>query len=119
VDTVYLKRLRIDTIIGIHPWERRVRQTLLLDLELGVDCAVAAASESVADTVDYTAVAACATDYVIAGEFRLLETLAQGLAAELMERFDLPRLRLRVAKPGAVVSADEVGVVIERGQRPT
>ncbi len=116
MDTVYIRELRIDAIIGIHPWERRIRQTLLVDLEMAVDSARVAATDRVEDTVDYSAVADFVTEFVVAGEFRLLETLADRLAAELQARFELPWLRLRVGKPGAVPAATDVGVVVEREQ---
>lgn len=116
VDSVYISELRIDAIIGIHPWERRIRQTLLVDLEMAVDSARVAETDTVDDTVDYAAVSGFITDFVIAGEFRLLETLADRLARALQDRFGLPWLRLRVGKPGAVPAARDVGVLIERGQ---
>lgn len=114
MDSVFIRGLRVDAIIGIHPWERRIRQTLVFDLELAVDVARAAGSDSVEDTVDYAAVAEFVTDFTIAGEFRLLETLAEKLATELQARFGVVRLRLRVAKPGAVPATRDVGVAIER-----
>jgi dihydroneopterin aldolase len=116
MDTVFLQQLQVDTIIGIHDWERRVRQTLLIDLELATDAAAAASSESIADTLDYQQVAERVTAFVQVGEFQLLETLAHELAASLQAEFALPWLKLRVAKPGAVAAAKTVGVTVERGQ---
>jgi len=117
MDIVFLEQLRVDTIIGIHDWERRVRQTLLVDLEMATDAGPAAASESIEDALDYQQVAARVTAFIQAGEFQLLETLAHELAAVLQTEFGLPWLKLRIAKPGAVPAAQTVGVVLERGQR--
>jgi len=52
-DRIFLTGLEVECTIGFIDWERRVRQTIVLDLELPCDCARAAASDAVADTVDY------------------------------------------------------------------
>jgi len=118
MDTVYLRGLRIDTVIGIHDWERDTRQVVVLDLELGGDNRRAAASDRIGDALDYEAIAARLGEYVGASEFRLIETLAEEVACLLRREFDIPWLRLSVSKPGAVAAAEDVGVVIERGERP-
>jgi dihydroneopterin aldolase len=115
MDTVFLHQLQVDTIIGIHDWERRVPQTVLVDLEMATDAA-AAASESIADALDYQQVAERVTAFIQIGKFQLLETLAHELAQVLQVEFDLPWLKLRVAKPGAIAAAQSVGVTVERGQ---
>ena len=114
VDTIYIKDLRIDAVIGIFEWERHVRQTLVLDLELGTDCRVAAASDDVTDALDYKAVAKRLIDFVGSSECQLIETLAERTAALLLEEFSVPWLRLRINKEGAVRGARDVGIVIER-----
>jgi dihydroneopterin aldolase len=116
MDIVYIRDLRVDTIIGIYDWERRIRQTLLVDLEMAADVHTAAATGALADALDYQAVADHCTAFIQAGEFELLETLAEGLAAALQQEFGIRWLRVRVGKPGAVAAAGDVGVVIERGQ---
>lgn len=115
MDIVYIKQLRVDTIVGIYAWERRVRQTLLIDLDMATDTSVAAASGRLEDALDYSAIAARITEFVQAGEYQLLESLAEELAAMLREEYALAGLRLRVGKPGAVGAAADVGVIIERG----
>jgi len=116
MDTVFIRELRADTIIGVYPWERRVRQTLVLDLELAADNRRAAASDRIEDALDYAAVSARVLSFIEASEFQLIETVAERVAAIIMAEFGVPWLRLRLAKPGAVPGAREVGVVIERGQ---
>ncbi len=115
MDVVYIKQLRVDTIIGIYPWERSVRQTLVIDLDMATDASVVAASGRLEDALDYSAIAARVTDFIQLGEYQLLETLAEALAAMLREEFAIVGLRLRVGKPGAVGAAADVGVIIERG----
>lgn len=116
-DTVYLHGLRIDAVIGVHTWEQHVRQTLVIDLDMACDTKPAAASDRLQDALDYSAVAQRVKNIVQANRNRLLETLAESLADTLMREFALPWLRLRLAKPGAVPGCDDVGVLIERGER--
>lgn len=117
MDIIYLHDLRIDTVIGVFDWERRVRQTVILDLELAADIRRAAASDDLADTLNYKALAKRLIDFVGRSEFQLVETLAERVAELVMEDFAVPWLRLRVNKQGAVRGARDVGVIIERGQR--
>lgn len=117
MDIIYLHDLRIDAVIGVFDWERRVRQTVILDLEMGADIRRAAASDDLDDTLNYKAVAKRLIEFVGASEFRLVETLAERTAALVLEEFAVPWLRLRVNKQGAVRGARDVGVIIERGTR--
>ena len=117
MDTVYIRALRIDAVIGIYEWERHTRQMLILDLEMGADIARAAATDRIEDTLDYKAVAKRLTRFVEASEFGLVETLAEHCAQIVREEFGVPWVRLTVNKAGAVRGAEAVGVVIERGER--
>ncbi len=114
VDTLFITDLRIETVIGVFEWERHVRQTVVLDIEVGTDCRVAAASDDVADALDYKAIAKRLIDFVGGSEFQLVETLAERCADLLLEEFSVPWLRLRLNKQGAISGARDVGVVIER-----
>jgi dihydroneopterin aldolase len=117
-DLVFIRGLRVDTVIGVYGWERTVRQTLVLDLELAADIAGPAATDDVDRALDYDAVCQRLRRYGAESEWQLVESFAEGAAALLREEFAVPWLRLRLAKPGAVAGADDVGVVIERGARP-
>ena len=117
MDIIYLHDLRIDTVIGVFDWERRIRQTVILDLDLSADIRRAAASDDLADTLNYKAVAKRLIDFVGHSEFQLVETLAERIAELVLDEFAVQWLRLRVNKQGAVRGARDVGVVIERGQR--
>ena len=116
MDIVYIRDLRIDTVIGIYGWEREVRQTISLDLEMATDIARAAASDHIDDTLDYKAVAKRLIGYVEQSEFQLVETLAERCAQIVLAEFAVPWLRLRLSKPGAVRGSQDVGIVIERGK---
>jgi dihydroneopterin aldolase len=114
VDSVFLRGLAIETTIGFFEWERHVKQTVVLDLEIPVDCARAAASDDVVDTVDYKAIAKRCIAFVEAAQFHLVETLAHKLATTLLDEFDIAWIRLSVNKPGAIRGSRDVGVKIER-----
>lgn len=113
-DRIFLRGLTAECIIGFIDWERLVKQTVVVDIELPVDCAQAAASDEVADTVDYKRVAKRVVSYIEASEFKLVETLAHRLAVLLLEEFGLQWVRLSLNKPGAIRNSRDVGVMIER-----
>jgi dihydroneopterin aldolase len=118
VDIVFIDGLEVDTVIGVYDWERGIRQCLTLDLQLGWDIRPAAASDDLGAALDYAAVSARIQAFAAAGEYLLVETFAERLAALLMSEFGIRWLRLRLTKPGAVPAArGGVGVEIERGCR--
>ena len=113
-DRIFLRGLTAECIIGFIDWERRVKQTVVVDLELPVDCRLASVTDDVADTVDYKRVAKRVLAYIEASEFKLVETLAHRLALLLLEEFALEWVRISLNKPGAIRNSRDVGVVIER-----
>jgi dihydroneopterin aldolase len=117
MDIVFLRDLRIDTVIGIYGWERRTRQTLIFDLEMSADVARAAASDDIADTLNYKSVAKRLIEFVGQSEFQLVETLAERCAEIIREEYGVRWVRLTLNKKGAVRGASDVGVIIERGER--
>ena len=118
MDIVFIKDLRIDTVIGIYDWERRVRQTLSFDIEMAFDNTVPAASDNIADTLNYKDVSKRLIAYVSESSFGLVETLAERCTVIIREEFGVAWVRLKLSKPGAVRGAKAVGVCIERGKRP-
>jgi dihydroneopterin aldolase len=114
MDIVFIRDLRIDTVIGIYDWERQIRQTVVLDLEMGTDVRRAAATDNIDDALNYKAVAKRVIAFVEASEFQLVETLAERVAEIVLGEFGVPWLRLQVNKPGALRGARDVGVLIER-----
>jgi len=117
MDIVYLRDLRIDTIIGIYGWERRTRQTIILDLEMSADIARAAATDHIDDTLNYKAVAKRLVEFVGSSEFQLVETLAERCTEIIRKEFGVRWVRLVLNKKGAVRGATDVGVIIERGEK--
>mgnify|MGYP001814360938 FL=1 len=118
MDKIFLDELKIDTIIGIWDWERKIRQTVVIDLEMSADIARAAASDDVVDTLNYKAVAKRLQAFVGDSSFQLVETLAENIARIIRDEFDVAWVRVKVHKPGAIRGSKDVGVEIERGDRP-
>lgn len=114
MDHVFIEGLEIEALIGIYDWERRIRQPLVLDLEMAFDNRVPAASDDIADTLNYKAVSKRLIEYVSASDFGLVETLAERCAAIVLEEFKVDSVRLKLSKPGAVRGARAVGVSIQR-----
>lgn len=117
MDIIFLSDLRVETVIGIYDWERRVRQVVSIDLEMATDIAKAASSDHIDDTLNYKAVAKRIIAFVEESQFQLVETLAERIAQIVREEFSVPWVRLRISKPGAVRGSKNVGVLIERGAR--
>ena len=116
MDRVFIENLTIETVIGIFDWEREIRQTVSLDLEMDYDISKAAASDSIEDTLDYKAVAKRLIRFVEKSEFNLVEALAEHCAQIVLNEFPVSRLKLKLSKPGAVRGSSAVGVIIERSR---
>lgn len=117
MDIVYIRELKIETVIGIFDWERKIRQTVSLDVEMATDIAKAATSDSIEDTLDYKAVAKRLIAFIEASEFQLVETLAEKVCEIILSEFSVPWVKLQLSKPGAVRGSRDVGIIIERGER--
>ena len=117
MDKIFLTELKVDTIIGIWDWERKIRQTVIIDLEMSADIAKAAATDSVEDTLNYKSVAKRIQSFVSESSFQLVETLAERIAGIVRDEFDVQWVKVRVNKPGAIRGSKDVGILIERGSR--
>jgi 7,8-dihydroneopterin aldolase/epimerase/oxygenase len=115
-DLIFLRDLRVETVIGIWEWERRIRQVVSIDLEMGADIGRAAGTDRIEDTLNYKAVAKRVQEFVGESSFQLVETLAEKIAALVLEEFDMPWIRVSVNKPGAIRGARDVGVSIRRSR---
>ena len=115
MDTIFVRDLRLDAVIGVFGWERQVHQRISIDLEMGTNIATAAASDSLDDTLDYKAISNRIRALVAELQPQLVETLIERIAQTIMQEFNVPWLRITIAKPGAVRGSAAVGVTIERG----
>jgi dihydroneopterin aldolase len=117
VDRIFLRDLRTEAIIGIFDWERKVKQTLSLDLEMPADIRRAARTDRIEDTLNYKAVAKRVLAFVEASEYQLVETLAEQVARTCLREFDLDWIKVTLNKPGAIRGSRDVGVMIERTRK--
>ncbi|MEK6807107.1 MAG: dihydroneopterin aldolase [Pseudomonadota bacterium] len=114
MDTVFIRKLKVEGVIGVHAWERKRLRTLLLDIELDTDIRKAAKADDLKHALDYHRVAEVAAALVRDSQFQLIESLAEALAAKLLGEFAASTVRISVHKPGAVAHTETVGVKIER-----
>jgi len=114
VDKLFIRDLKVDTIIGFWEWERRVKQTVSIDLEVATDARVAADLDSIDSALNYEKLANRIAETVGAAEFKLVETLAESVARIAVQEFGADWVKVSLAKPGAIPAARDVGVVIER-----
>lgn len=117
MDIIFLRGLKIETIIGIYEWERKIRQTILLDLDLATDIRQAAATDTIEYTLDYKTLSKRVTQFVETSNYLLVETLAENIAAVILSEFQTPWVRVTLNKKGAISGASDVGIIIERGRQ--
>ena len=96
MNIVYIKGLQAQSVIGVYAWEREIRQTLVLDLEMASDTARAAASDQIADALDYAAISSQVISLVEGSEYQLIESLAEEVAQMVLKDFGVSWLRLRL-----------------------
>ena len=115
MDIIFIESLRVETQIGIYPREKASRQTVEMDLRIGVSTASAGASDNIRDTIDYAVVVDRLRADLATLHFNLLEALAEHVATLLLEEFGAHWVQVRIAKLGMMRGVSRVGIVIERG----
>ena len=118
MDIVFIRDLQVETVIGIYDWERKIKQTISIDIDMATDINKAANSDNIDDTLSYKTVAKRLIAFIEESEYELVESLAEKICAIVREEFNVPWVRLTLNKPGAVSGSRSVGVIIERGQKP-
>jgi len=116
MDTIFIRALKAEAIIGIFDWERQVKQTVLLDIELNADIRKAALTDSIEDTLNYKRVAKRVVAFVEASAFHLVETLSEHVAMLILAEFEIRTVRIELSKPGAVRGSKDVGIIISRNR---
>src|ERR1700721_3737341 len=114
MDKIFIHALKTEGIIGIFDWERQVKQTVIVDIQISADIRKAALSDSIDDTLNYKRVAKRVLAFVEESKFHLVETLAEHIAMLILEDFGIAGGRISLSKPGAIRSSRDVGVVLER-----
>ena len=117
MDIVFIESLKIPATIGVWDWERRIKQNLIVDLELGTGIRKAAETDELDDAVSYKDVSARVVEYVSSSDHRLIETVAQRISEIILSEFPISWCRVKVSKPRAVEMGRNVGVIIERGEK--
>ncbi len=116
MDKIFLRELKVPAVIGIWEWERRIEQTVSLDLEIAADVRAAAADDSIEAAVNYKDIAKRVIAFTSESRFQLVETLAEAVARIIVTEYGVEWVRIAVAKPGAIEGSREVGVMIERSR---
>lgn len=119
MDTIFIHGLHCKCIIGVWAWEKKVQQTLVLDIDLATDISKAASSDDLQDTLDYKKISDRVIAFAQDNQFELIETLIARLADLILTEFDVPWVRIRLDKGGVVKNVKQVGVQIERGTKPS
>lgn len=117
MDIIFLGGLEVETVIGIYDWERTIKQKIILDLEMAHDIKQAAATDDIRYALDYKTVSDRIVSLVENSEYFLVETLIEKIAECLLQEFHIPWVKIRLNKKGAITRAQDVGIIIERGQR--
>ena len=117
MDIIFLGGLEVETVIGIYDWERKIKQKIILDLEMAHDIQQAAATDDIAYALDYKSVSDRVVEVVENSEYFLVETLIEKIAETLLQEFHIPWVKIRLNKKGAISRAQDVGIIIERGQK--
>ena len=112
MDTLNITALTVKAHIGIHAWEQRIRQTLLLDIHIELD--VSQCQNRLENTIDYDRLCQDVTAYVESHTFTLIETVAENVASRIKETFHVKKISVSVGKPHAIKNAGNVFVTIER-----
>jgi 7,8-dihydroneopterin aldolase/epimerase/oxygenase len=118
MDIVYVRGLEVKTVIGVYDWEREIKQPVTVDLDMACDTSKAAETDEHQYVLDYKIVCVRVTEFIEKSDLKLLEAMAEEIAALIRKEFHVPWIRVRVGKPAAITGAKEVGVLIERGTRP-
>jgi 7,8-dihydroneopterin aldolase/epimerase/oxygenase len=116
MDKIFIRALKAEAIIGIYDWERQVKQTVVLDIEISADVRKSALSDSIDDTLNYKRVAKSVLAFIEASRCRLVETLSEQIAMLILAEFEVAAVRIELSKPGAVRSSKDVGVILERNR---
>ncbi|ABL02666.1 dihydroneopterin aldolase [Candidatus Ruthia magnifica str. Cm (Calyptogena magnifica)] len=114
MDIVFIQGLKIDTVIGIYDWERKIRQDIVLDIEMSANVKAASKTDHIDQALNYKAVSKYLIDFVQNSEFQLVETLAEKITQIVLKEFEVTWVKLTLNKGEVLTGAHGVGVIIER-----
>ena len=119
MDIIFLHDFKAKTLIGIYPWERKVPQTIQLDLEIALPTSRACQTDNIEDALDYALIIERINEILANKQFSLLETLAKHIAQTILIEFHSPWIKVSVAKLGIIRGVKKLGVCIERSSVKT
>ncbi len=119
MDIVFINQLKLDTIIGIHDWEREKKQAVILDIEIGWSIQSAVHSDQIKDCIDYFQVCERIKRLAAEHHYHLVESFAEQVSHIILNEFKAPWVRVKLSKPDAIAEAKGVGIIIERAQNNT
>jgi dihydroneopterin aldolase len=114
MDIIFVHELKVDTLIGIYPWERNVAQAIQFDLEIALPTSRACQTDNFEDALDYALVVRRINEILSQEHFSLLEALAEHIAQIILSEFKSPWVKVSVAKLGTIRGVKKLGVCIER-----
>jgi len=114
MDSIFIEKLRVDTIIGVYPNERVTKQPLIIDINISYDTAQAMASDNLKYALDYHQVCKDVHVFVSESSYHLIETLAECIAQNILKIDGVLEVKIRLSKPNALDLAENVGICIHR-----
>ena len=117
MDRIFLSEMKIETTVGIWEWEKRIKQQVIIDIEMSADIKKAAATDQIEDTLNYKAVAKSVRKLVEESSFQLVETMAEKISELVIGEHNVSWVRVKVNKHGAIRGSKGVGIIIERDDK--
>ena len=117
MDRIFIHNIEVKTTIGVWEWERKIKQTVLIDLEIGTDIHRASNTDDIEDTLNYKTVVKHIEKFVAGSSFQLVETMAEKISEIILTEYKVPWVEVKVNKPGAISIAQDVGVIIRRDRK--
>lgn len=114
MDKIFINQLELETVIGIHDWERKNKQPIILDIEIGCSIKQAAKSDQIKDCIDYFTVCERMKELALSHNFQLVETFVEEVSRIILQEFTAQWVSVKLSKPEAINEASGVGVIIER-----
>ncbi|SNR62888.1 dihydroneopterin aldolase [Methylobacillus rhizosphaerae] len=117
MDIIFLSEVKVQTHLGVPDWERLTAQTIVLDIEIAMPDSGSCQTDDITDTIDYGVVVARIRETLAERSFKLVEALAEHICQLILQEFNSPWVKIKVAKPGILPGLKALGVVIERGRK--
>lgn len=114
MDIIFLNEIKAEARLGVPEWERMLPQTVLLDIEIAMPHSRSCETDAIEDTIDYGRIVVQVRESLAQHTFHLVEALGEHVCQLILNNFDTPRVKVKVAKPGILPGVKQLGVIIER-----